>query len=264
MSQSALLGTNFRDYLHLSDRRTLRSIYRRMQANGRAESSIRIVRPDKIEVAVWLTMLERADGGFFASIRDITQQRLFERELEESIKRLHATQLELKQANTQLRVLATTDGLTGLINHREFQVRLAQQVDLSQRYDTSFSVIMLDVDSFKVYNDDFGHPAGDLVLRSVAECLQREARRSDTVARYGGEEFAILLPATDSEGAGDLAERMRIAISSLEWTHRCVTASFGVATFKSFPSASAVLNAADRALYEAKEQGRNRVSRAVS
>lgn len=261
-SQGDLLGTNFRDYLHLTDRRTLRSIYRRMQVNGKAESAIRMVRPDGAEITVWLTMLERADGGFFASIRDITQQRRFERQLEETFKRLHATQVELEDANAKLTVLATTDGLTGLVNHLEFQNRLAQEIDLVERHGGDLAVVMLDVDRFKLYNDTYGHPAGDVILKTVARILDDEARRSDTVARYGGEEFALLLPSTNMDGALDLAERIRSAIQSKFWPQLAITASFGVASYAEFPSE--MVEAADRALYQSKEGGRNRVSRAVS
>ena len=262
-SKQELLGKNFRDYLHLSDRRTLRSIYRRMQRYKRAESAIRMIRTDGAEVVVWLTMIERADGGFFAATRDITRQTSFERQLEESLSRLSSTRIELESANEKLRILASTDGLTGLLNHREFHRQLNSIVELAERGGPEFCAVMIDVDHFKAYNDAHGHPAGDEVLRELSATLRKCTRSIDCVARYGGEEFAILLPQTDAAGGFEMAERMRTSLETKSWPSQPITASFGVATSASFSSAKEIMNAADQALYLAKEQGRNRVVLAV-
>ncbi|MEN3002442.1 MAG: diguanylate cyclase [Armatimonadota bacterium] len=159
-----------------------------------------------------------------------------------------------------LRSLATTDGLTGVHNHRAFQEFLEQRFAEATRYHQPLALIMLDVDHFKQFNDTFGHQAGDEVLRRVAQILKRQVREVDFVARYGGEEFAIVLPATELEGAVQAAERLRQAIAEAEWLHRPITASFGVAVLQPWmTNRQQLIAAADQALYQAKAAGRNRV-----
>jgi len=120
---------------------------------------------------------------------------------------------------------------------------------------------MADVDHFKRFNDSFGHPAGDEVLRTVGKVLLLGLRSHDFVARYGGEEFAIILPGTSREGAMVMGERFRRSIQRAAWTERPVTASFGVAVMNvDMQSAADLLGAADKALYQSKEGGRNRVT----
>src|SRR5205085_7620259 len=111
----------------------------------------------------------------------------------------------------KLQALAITDGLTGLKNHRAFQEKLAEEFERSCRQNLPLSLLLLDVDKFKHYNDTYGHPAGDQVLKMVAALLGETVRPADFVARYGGEEFVILLPGMDAEGAVTLAERVREA-----------------------------------------------------
>jgi diguanylate cyclase (GGDEF)-like protein len=128
------------------------------------------------------------------------------------------------------------------------------------RYHLPLSICLLDVDSFKQYNDAFGHPAGDQVLIRVAALLSESVRDTDFVARYGGEEFVLILPHTDVEGARTVAERCRTAIVQAAWPCRPVTASFGVSTLHDgIASASELIALADQALYAAKGAGRNRV-----
>ena len=144
-----------------------------------------------------------------------------------------AAQLEeLAEANRQLEDQATTDGLTGLKNHRAFQQRLALDFERSVRYHTSLSLLLLDVDKFKQFNDTFGHPAGDEVLKKVGQILQASGRNTDMVARYGGEEFVIVLPETDEQGAAEAAERIREAIAGAAWDKRAITVSIGVASLR--------------------------------
>lgn len=163
-----------------------------------------------------------------------------------------------KTYEQQLEVLATLDGLTGLKNHRAFQERLAAEISLCHRHGVSLSLALLDVDCFKQYNDTYGHPAGDDVLKQVAEILQKTVRPADMVARYGGEEFVVVLPHTDTAGAVCVAERCRAAIAEAHWPCRAVTASFGVATWTPYlSSGTALVGAADQALYMAKHAGRN-------
>jgi diguanylate cyclase (GGDEF)-like protein/PAS domain S-box-containing protein len=160
----------------------------------------------------------------------------------------------------QLKALATTDGLTGIKNHRAFHERLSIEISRAIRYNHGLALIMIDVDHFKSFNDTFGHPAGDTVLASVASILEGHARATDLAARYGGEEFAVILPETDSAGASALAERIRLAIEQAQWEHRPITVSVGVAFFSlDLADASNFVARADRALYRAKAQGRNQV-----
>ncbi|MHB8765825.1 MAG: sensor domain-containing diguanylate cyclase [Deferrisomatales bacterium] len=165
----------------------------------------------------------------------------------------------------QLKALAATDGLTGLANRRVFLDRLAAEAVRSRRYPGGLALILLDVDHFKKVNDTHGHPAGDEVLRRVAQCLRGFARETDLVARYGGEEFAALLPSTDLAGARILAERVRAGIEALAvtWDGKTipVRASLGVSTLEGEKDTPEALVArADQALYAAKQGGRNRVT----
>lgn len=192
------------------------------------------------------------------STTDITERRRWEQDVREANRKL-------EDANRRLEALATTDGLTGLKNHRAFQERLATETERARRYGFPLSVALLDVDHFKGYNDAYGHPAGDAVLRTVAACLQSCVREADQVARYGGEEFALILPHTEAAEALLVAARCRRAIESAAWPDRPVTASVGVATLAPAQSGPAdLLVAADKALYRSKREGRNRVTAADS
>ena len=184
-------------------------------------------------------------------------------ELCEANSRLDRKRLELEEANIRLSLQASTDGLTGLNNHRAFQEGLAKEVQRALRYQASVSLVLLDVDKFKHYNDTYGHPAGDQVLKQVASVLQTAARHTDFVARYGGEEFVIVLPDTDAGEAWEVADRLRKAIEAQAWEQPPVTASFGVATLSIVAaSASELISQADKALYHSKRAGRNRVTHA--
>ena len=170
----------------------------------------------------------------------------------------------LAEANARLADLATQDGLTGLKNHRAFQEHLEQQFLYAKRYECDLSVILMDVDNFKSFNDTYGHPAGDQVLREVAKALGECARETDIVARYGGEEFVVVLPHTNHAGAIELAERCRRKVEEINGLQRCVTGSFGVSTITPSTSEQATLTAeADNALYASKKMGKNCVTHFV-
>ncbi len=174
--------------------------------------------------------------------------------------RILDVQSELEERNSFLARQAMTDPLTGLANRIRLREALETSAVLSTQQDVSCSVVMMDVDHFKSFNDDFGHLAGDEVLRTVASLLRSFARRRDMVARFGGEEFVICLPGAEATEAKGVAERLRAAIERHAWRHRRVTASFGVATLPpGLANASALLHHADQALYSSKRRGRNRV-----
>lgn len=165
--------------------------------------------------------------------------------------------------------LATTDGLTGLTNHRTFQVRLEEHVAQARRYGKRLSLILCDIDHFKAVNDTYGHPVGDVVLKGVARTLLGEARETDVVARYGGEEFAVVMPETDAAGALVIAERIRKRVKELAFrTERgplSVTLSLGIASFPDDAAEKAELvERADACLYHAKRNGRDRSVSAAS
>lgn len=156
--------------------------------------------------------------------------------------------------------LANTDPLTGLYNHRYFYHLLETEVKRARRYSRSLSLIMLDIDHFKQFNDRFGHLSGDEALRCLAQILRKNSRGVDMVARYGGEEFAIILPETDLAQAGIQAERLRTAAVEQQWPESQLTISLGAAALGTDMSkAEDLVRDADRALYRAKEAGRNQV-----
>jgi diguanylate cyclase (GGDEF)-like protein len=176
-------------------------------------------------------------------------------ELHGALERQNAT---LEQQNAMLATRAMTDGLTGLYNRRHFDESIRSALSFGRRHDQPVSLVMLDVDHFKAYNDSFGHLAGDDVLRTVAGILQSHSRAHEVVARYGGEEFALVLRATDAYGVRSLAERLRDMIATHPWPLRPVTASFGLATTTGNGiDAVQLIAQADEALYASKSRGRD-------
>ncbi|MBC7783265.1 MAG: bifunctional diguanylate cyclase/phosphodiesterase, partial [Burkholderiales bacterium] len=158
--------------------------------------------------------------------------------------------------NAQLQALATTDGLTGAFNHRYFHEQLGKIIADAK----AISLLMIDVDHFKYFNDAFGHPAGDRVLQKVADALRAVARKSDIVVRYGGEEFAVLMSDSEADPALALAERIRQRVESISTAERSISVSVGVSTLIGGDEVGRVLlDQADMALYAAKAAGRNRV-----
>jgi diguanylate cyclase (GGDEF)-like protein/PAS domain S-box-containing protein len=202
---------------------------------------------------IWAKASPLFDGegsivGAIESIRDITKR---------------------KQAEEKLKALSTLDGLTGIVNRRFFEEYFAREWTRSVRTGKPLSLIMCDIDYFKFYNDTYGHLKGDECLRQVAEALKNAVNRpGDLVARFGGEEFIVLLPETELEGALKVAEVLRDKIESLKIKHQkslvsnYLTISLGVAT--AIPSredaAMELISSADAALYQAKNEGRNRVA----
>jgi diguanylate cyclase (GGDEF)-like protein len=177
-------------------------------------------------------------------------------------------QIALKRAQDNLYLLASTDGLTGLANRRSFDERLSYEYARHMRSGTQMSLILLDIDHFKIFNDSYGHLRGDECLRQVAQAIIRKVPRAvDLVARYGGEEFVMLLPETNLQGALVLGEKVRRSVSDLAMSHEHssvedhVTASLGVLCARCIPGRAIadIVTQADQQLYAAKVGGRNRI-----
>jgi diguanylate cyclase (GGDEF)-like protein len=172
-------------------------------------------------------------------------------------KRLQET---LEAANLALQRKADVDGLTGIYNHAYLMNSLDKEMDRAKRYGTALSIIMIDIDNFKTFNDTHGHLVGDQVLKSVAEYLLDSLRSIDVTGRYGGEEFMLILPNTTRIGALDVAERIRLGIASAGFTAKTlsISVSAGVAEFDG-QNKDALIQAADYNMYKAKRKGKNRV-----
>ena len=213
--------------------------------------------PDRIELLARIR----------AHARSFTAQR----ERDEAFHALEALKAELEATNVQLQLLTVTDALTGLANRRHLDSVLEREWRRCQRERVPLSLVLIDIDYFKKYNDAYGHPAGDACLQRVAGALQSKVRRpADLVARYGGEEFAIVLPNTHAAGAATVAEALRAAVAELQLEHRAsdvashVTLSLGIASGvpDAAGSVAKLIADADGALYEAKRGGRNRFAHA--
>ena len=182
------------------------------------------------------------------------------------LKQLKTTNIELERANKVLSDMAIKDGLTDLFNHRYFQESLLHEVAASERFDRKLSVLLIDLDHFKVFNDTNGHQAGDRVLKEFSDILKSELRTSDIAARYGGEEFVLILPESGKEASRLLAEKIRKRVEDHPFNDRetqplgCVSVSIGVATYQGDGEGGrTVVMQADQAMYRAKNTGRNRV-----
>lgn len=201
-----------------------------------------------------------------ATFSDVTERRRAEEQIAAQMTQiqdyavvLESKAQELETLNIELEALALHDGLTGLSNRRAFGHRISLEISRAARYGHPLSLLLLDVDAFKDYNDTYGHVAGDEVLRHLAQVMEAQGRETDFYARYGGEEFVVILPSTDAEGTLVVAERLRILVEEETWPGRPVTISLGAATLQpSMQNEDEFICAADRALYAAKNAGRNR------
>ena len=161
--------------------------------------------------------------------------------------------------NEEITRLSQEDHLTGLLNRRRITQLLNNELRRALRYDSTFSVILLDIDNFKAINDRFGHQAGDMVLKKIADVIRKGVRATDLVGRWGGEEFLILSPETDVAGGISLAEKMRTLLEAADFDEvGGMTASFGVAALNQADDVEAVIGRADAGLYAAKYGGKNR------
>jgi len=208
--------------------------------------------PDKIEL--------------LARIRAHSRSYLTQLERDAAFHALREMQKQLEESNRKLQLLSSLDGLTGLSNRRHFDEELEKEWRRAQRAGIPLSLILIDIDHFKLYNDTYGHLAGDECLQKVAHSMSKNiVRPGDLLARYGGEEFVIILPDTDAKGAEVVAEHLRTDIvehkleHSASTTSDSVTISLGIAqaNFDSMKATEDLIGLADKGLYEAKESGRN-------
>ena len=250
VGQGALAAVNPLDVPHVQE--FFASLKRGESEEARVTFRTRCRNGAEIWVESTLRVTRKSKGaidGFIVVTRDVTQQKTLQGRLE---------------------IMAIEDGLTGLANRRRFDERLREEWGRAYRERTSLSLLMIDIDHFKAFNDSYGHPAGDECLHTIAGILADEAHRStDLAARYGGEEFAMLLPNTDAEGCARIGERIRRALREAAIAHArnlpsgIVTASLGGAVCRPGVERSAgpasLVDAADRALYAAKDGGRDRL-----
>ncbi len=210
--------------------------------------------PDKVEL--------------IARLRYHSAAYIYHKQRDEAFAALQESQRQLHEANRALEKLSALDGLTGIANRRQFDKVLATEWNRAMRNHTPISLLMLDIDYFKLYNDSYGHQKGDTCLKAVAQVLkENEKRPADLAARYGGEEFAVILPETDGRGAHEIAVTILEMIRAAAIPHKSskvekyLTASLGVSSLiaKRGNQSDILVLQADRALYQAKEQGRNQV-----
>ncbi len=223
------------------------------EAFSRGASDYLVKFPDRIEV--------------LARIRAHSRSYLAQQQRDEAFRELHRLKAQLERKNAELEALSCSDSLTGVLNRRGFDEYLAKEWVRAIRDATELGLLLIDVDFFKNYNDNYGHQDGDECLRHVAQALGAGLkRRSDIVARYGGEEFAVILPNTGIEGGALIAESLRAAVEALQVPHGFsevadyVTVSVGLASVKPAPGQvpKRLIGMADKALYQSKDNGRNR------
>ncbi len=259
-------GMSVMDFIVPEDHeRAHANIVRMLHENYPGPNEYRGIRKDKscFDIEVNNALIRDRQGNpvrMVLIVRDITLRKKAEQQIEELVHQIE-TERDLAQRNS------LTDSLTGLSNRRFFDIALQTEFSRHKRYGTELSLIMLDVDHFKKYNDLYGHLQGDECLQQIARSLKATAERApDTVARYGGEEFVVILPDTNSQGAAVLAGRIRESVLRLNLPHAAsdtselVTISLGItsATDHVLTDGAQLVNLADQALYHAKKNGRNR------
>lgn len=248
-----LIGQEPLALVHEEDRELVINLFLRTRTLGDGGSEqYRVTRKDGSTLWVEVSGRRMADdSGMVFTMRNISKRK--------------AVEAELEAANAELSRLATTDELTGINNRRELNRLLDLETKRGNREQTALSVLLIDVDHFKVFNDTYGHLEGDQCLKEIANAISGSIRRpADVCARYGGEEFAVILPNTGRDGARERAEIIRQAVMSLNLAHSgnqtgYVTISVGVATTHGELAQAELLKRADDALYAAKDGGRNRV-----
>lgn len=247
-----------------SDQAELARLHQALERDGEVSAmEARFRRHGGEEYWALISAVRGEFGGqdvYIAAVADITARKLMEKRLEEAHAGLEEVNLRLREANAELAEAASTDQLTGLANRRHMEAEAVRELTRAVRYRHPLSVVLFDVDWFKLVNDRLGHETGDRVLREVAARVLGQLRASDIVARWGGEEFLVLAPEAGMLEAIALAEKLRriLAEGPFEGAGR-QSASFGVAQFDGRETFSALVGRADCALYRAKAEGRNRV-----
>jgi diguanylate cyclase (GGDEF)-like protein len=208
--------------------------------------------------------MNKQEGGELIGVLYLENNRAANTFTEERIETLEIICLAAA-GRLELSIKAATDGLTGLYNHQFFQTALDKEILNSKRQSRNLSLVMVDIDHFKTFNDKYGHQVGDAILKKVAATIQLVCRKSDIVARYGGEELCVILTETSPESAIIVAERIRDYIENAkinhEGTNLQVTASIGISSLsKRIKDKEQLIDEADRAMYESKNRGRNRVT----
>ena len=272
-----LVGDSLTRIVHPDDRTGLTKMLKALAKKpfGEARHACRILHQSgatlDVEILARNLLSNPYVNGIVLNTRDVTERHQLEQELERRIReseavnhRLEESKSQLESANEFLSRLATTDGLTGLNNHRAFQNELAVAMERAFDDGHDLSLILLDVDKFKEFNDRFGHIRGDAVLVEMGKILRQCCADRAYAARYGGEEFVVVLENADRHEAVQFAEDLRQQIESGTWADRPITASFGVATLAGARLAqSTFIHESDRALYASKERGRNCVTHVI-
>lgn len=201
-------------------------------------------------------------GEILARVQTQLKIRRLTKELVQTNRELQHKNLALEEANAAIIHMMRTDFLTGLANRRYFLEMLENFMSLARRHHTPLCIIMADLDHFKAINDTYGHAKGDQILRDFGALLKKYSRKEDLAARFGGEEFIMALPLTNLRGAIHCAERIRIELEGMKWNEikRQVTGSFGISQFQSPDTPESFIDRADKALYHAKQEGRNRLA----
>lgn len=217
----------------------------------------------RTETLLALPLVAKGEGVGVITLSNKVSRQPFIRRDEELLSTL-ASHAAIAIQNAMLYEQAIHDGLTGLYAHTFFQNYLEQEIMKAKRYETPLSLLMLDIDHFKRFNDTYGHPAGDAVLVNIAHLLKQAIRGADIAARYGGEEFALILPETDAKGSYLLAERLRKKVEDFDFLKGKkkkvkITVSIGVAGYRKGTRKEVLIGQADQTLYRAKREGRNRV-----
>ncbi len=248
-------------YVHAEDRLRMQQMLN--QHGAVTDVEVRLRRGTGEPIWALVSAMAGEFGGrpaVIAAINDISARKQAEEELEQARQELEAANQQMRRANAELAEAAATDRLTGLANRRRLEDTAEAELSRSRRHRHPLSVVLFDVDWFKSVNDRFGHEVGDAVLREVACRLGSQVRASDLLARWGGEEFLLLAPSTGLAEALALAEKMRRLIDGKPFpVAGRLSASFGVAQFNGAEMFSTLVARADRALYRAKDSGRNRV-----
>ncbi len=205
--------------------------------------------------------------GYLGIGRDLSMQKAMEQKIMIQQYELEKANEELREANKKLSEIIQVDPLTQLLNRRGFHACFEQELERIKRHNAPLSLLLMDVDHFKQYNDQYGHLEGDRLLKQLSVSLRNHARAVDCVARFGGEEFLIILPETDTEQSRVIAERYRLLVTEIQSLNCPITASLGVTTLHSLGDKMTitqlfdqVIEEADRAMYASKAAGRNRVT----